>query len=144
MGEEIRIMMPCPNWDNCPKKSCTEQMVCLSVEYWAKVHRAKVAAARIVTIPKTILKEKIKHNDGIETTCCVNKRTCQILGQCIFKHPKIIGKHKLIRRLMEAKTIKKYRDKMKRISEIMSITMPTLRRIGNRNYYKPEFFWKKK
>jgi len=62
---------------------------------------------------------------------CNKPEVCSILGQCILLHPKIKGNkihENYLRKELPLKSVIKYITK----------TMPSLKRIGQRRYYKPE------
>lgn len=119
--------MSCVGIELCGKKNCLEQERCV------------FAPAHVTYIPnrkkkfKKQKKEKLRApRCDMHIKFCINKRACDILGQCIQKHPLVV-KDKMAARQLRSPS------EMKVVVKIISRLMPSLKRLGQRKYYKPEY-----
>jgi hypothetical protein len=98
--------MSCPAWEECPKKSCIEQSVCLNGDYWAQYWKGRSEdQKKQVKGKKKKTRPSHWHNLKWLPPCqkelggCDKKDACAILGQCIIEHPRIAGKEPIINSL---------------------------------------------
>lgn len=121
-------MANCVGIDFCSKKNCLEQERCMyDVNRVVEVKRGpkkKKKRKSFQDAPKTELCK-------MDYKVCANERACEILGQCILAHP-LVKKDK-----MASKQLRKH-NKISTIIKIISRLMPSLKRIGQRRYYKSE------
>lgn len=104
--------MICPAWEDCNKKNCIEESVCMNGDYWSRYweneknlnttrwkDRKKTKKERqdaAIAAYKRMLPACTKKSD---TDVCNKQRTCEILGQCIFDIPRFQDKPDLLNAL---------------------------------------------
>jgi hypothetical protein len=141
--------MPCPDHQNCDKKTCLEQMVCEKADYWVNYWKNQavlktqfqLGMERQIAALKESKKAKKKQQKALErkrnfhakicdTTGkkCDKHRACGILGQCIFLHPLIFQNASIREQLKGPLTTKD-------IVKVITPTMPSIGRLGQRRYY---------
>lgn len=117
--------MSCPSWEDCNKKSCIEEYVCMNGDYWARYwQRQKNNNTPLWQQRKQAKKSKRAEARAFhfkERSACVKsgdwcdkKESCAVLGQCIITIPRIANNPALIEslkgKLDPGAVIKRLRD----------------------------------
>lgn len=117
--------MSCPSWEDCNKKNCIEESVCMNGEYWAKYWRDKANQSEDHRVKhherkkKKIYPNKMVSNEVIikeylrtiprciHKKGCDKKGSCPILSQCIMTLQRVSNNQKLYKALLGTHTPKK-------------------------------------
>lgn len=100
--------MSCPAWEDCNKKVCIEQSVCMG-DYWVEFWKRKASEAKeAYKVKKKINRRKFHYAERKLCTkgesTCDKARSCEILGQCIFTIPRFADKPELLSALRGRRT----------------------------------------
>ena len=99
--------MSCPAFEDCNKKSCIEESVCMNAEYWAEYWK-KMGSNGIKPTPEksaVSVKKRYRQHHYQSRGCvkegdwCDKKRSCEIMGQCIFTIPRFADNPQLLNAL---------------------------------------------
>jgi len=106
--------MSCPAWENCQKKGCIEESVCLNGDYWSRYWQQQKNQNTTLWRDRKSQKKKrrltenvAKRNEYFKNTpaCiksdvwCDKKESCDILGQCIVTIARIASNKPLMEAL---------------------------------------------
>lgn len=99
--------MSCPAFEDCNKKPCIEQSVCMNAEYWAEYWKKIVAIRKEEAAAQKKDRKKalrILHFKNMPACVkigdwCDKKDSCAVLGQCIVTIPRIAANPALMEAL---------------------------------------------
>lgn len=115
----------CIGIDHCSKKSCLENERCVvNAEPKFKTTCEVRRGPRKKNKPKTI--EQKNNACQVDKKYCSNERACEILGQCILKHPLVKKDKMALKQLKGPKEIST-------IVKIIARLMPSLNKPGKKN-----------